>query len=64
MTLYAIIETDAGLTVAEMGRGTYPEEEAARHGGVLVDPGPYPTYEDAYDAMLALADEDDDEDSQ
>lgn len=60
MTHYAIIDTDAGLTVAEMSQGVGPEEEALRLGGVVVDPGPYPTYEDAYDAMLSLADEDDD----
>ncbi|MCR4415775.1 MAG: hypothetical protein NUV77_25455 [Thermoguttaceae bacterium] len=55
MTLYQIIETDAGLTVSELQPNTLPEVAAERAGGVVVDPGPYSTYEDAYDAMLALA---------
>jgi hypothetical protein len=56
MTLFAIIETDAGLTVAEAESHERPEEAAVRHGGVVVDPGPYQSYEDAYEALLALDD--------
>ena len=61
MALYEIIETDAGLMVAEMEPGTRPEDAALRHDGVVVDPGPYKTYEDAYDAVLALQDEEEEE---
>ncbi len=61
MTLYQIIETDAGLTVSEMEPDVLPEVAAERSGGTIVDPGPYHTYDDAYDAMLALADEDEEE---
>ncbi len=61
MARYAIIETEAGLTVAEMLHAARPEDEAKRLGGVVVDPGPYPSYEEAYDAMLALADDSDEE---
>ena len=61
MLLYEIIETDEGLAVAEMHSGVGPNEVAAAHGGVLIDPGPYTTFEDAYDAMLALQAEEDEE---
>jgi len=62
MSLYEIVETDAGFTVVEVRPGAPPEEAAARHAGVVVDPGPYRTYEDAYDALLALQAEEEDED--
>ncbi len=61
MALYEIIETDAGLTVVELEPGAEPEETALRHDGVVVDPGPFKSYDDAYDAALALQDEDEDE---
>jgi hypothetical protein len=54
MTLYEVIETAEGLTVAEIRPGSTPEETAARQQGLLIDPGPYDNYEDAYDALLAL----------
>jgi hypothetical protein len=59
MTRYAIIETDEGMTVTELPPGAMAEDTATEHGGVVVDPGPYATFEDAYDAMLALQDPDD-----
>jgi hypothetical protein len=59
---YAIIETDEGLTVAEIQPGTTPEVAAERQGGVVVDAGPYPDYEDACEAMYALAIEEEEED--
>jgi hypothetical protein len=54
MSLYEIIETDEGLAVAEMQPGIAPEELAVSRGGVLVDEGPYQTYDEACDAMLAI----------
>ncbi len=62
MALYQIIETDDGLTVAEVQAEAVPEEGAVVQRGVVVDPGPYKTYEDAYDAVLALKQEEEDED--
>jgi hypothetical protein len=61
MTSFAIIELDDGLTVVEVQPGEKPEDVAVREGGVLVDPGPYPSYDEAYDAMLELEGEDEDE---
>lgn len=58
---YAIIETDAGMAVAELPPGVMAEDAAISRGGVVVDPGPFENYEEAYDAMLALEDEDDEE---
>jgi hypothetical protein len=54
MLQYELIETDEGLTVAEITPNLTPEEVARRRGGLLIDPGPYDTYEDAYDALMAL----------
>ena len=61
MSQYAIIEVDAGLTVVEVELGESPDDEALRLGGLLIDPGPYDSYEDACDAMLSI-DDDEDED--
>jgi hypothetical protein len=54
---YVVIETDAGLTVRELVPGTSPEEVAEREGGLVADPGPYKSFDDAYDAILALKEE-------
>ena len=64
MLLYEIIETDKGLAVAEMHPGVNPDEVAAARGGILIDPGPYRTFEDAYDAMLALQTDEEEENQQ
>ncbi len=57
MPLFAIIEVEDGLTVAELAPNEPPETAAITQGGVVVDRGPYYNYQDAYDAMLALEDE-------
>jgi hypothetical protein len=57
---YAIIETDDGLTVAEVPQDGSPEETAAVHGALLVDPDLYSSYEDAYDAMMRIPDREED----
>jgi hypothetical protein len=62
MSQFAIIEVDDGLTVAELQPGAMLDDVALEQGGFVVDPGPYLTYEDAYDAMLSLATDDEDED--
>jgi hypothetical protein len=54
MISFAIIELDDGLSVVTVQPGQTPEEAAAKENGVLVDPGPYGTYDDAYDAMCEL----------
>jgi len=59
MTSFAIIEVDDGLTVTELGSNETPEDAALSKGGLVVDPGPYYSYQDALDAMLALEDEED-----
>ncbi len=62
MLLYEIIETDEGLAVAEMHPGVSPDEVAAAQRAVLIDPGPYRTFDDAYDAMVALQSEEEEDD--
>ncbi len=54
MQYYIVVEADDGLMVAEVDAGRSAEAEAARVGGVLVDPTAYATFEDAYDAMLII----------
>jgi hypothetical protein len=61
MRQYAIIETDEGMTVTEVRPELPAEDVAAQHGGVVIDAGPFDSYQDAYDALLALDDEDDEE---
>jgi hypothetical protein len=61
MPFYEIIEIESGLTVAELEPGSSPEEVAARHHGTVVDPGPYRTYDEAYDAILTIKEDDDDD---
>ncbi len=62
MPLYCIIETDDGYTVVEHPEGETAEQTALRTGGVVVDPGPYESYEEACEALDALQAELDDED--
>lgn len=61
MVTYAIVELDDGLTVTTVQPGQAPEEAAVASCGVLVDPGPYATYEEACDALAALETADEDE---
>jgi hypothetical protein len=61
MAEFAIIELEEGLTVVELPLGQTPEDVALRNGGTLVDPGPYSSYDDAYDALLELQYEDEEE---
>jgi hypothetical protein len=51
---FVIIELEDGLSVAAV-------QAAAHEGGVLVDPGPFATYEEAYDALVELEGDDEEE---
>lgn len=61
MSHFAIIEVEEGLQVAEMSDPDTAEEAASVAGGIVIDPGPYDSYEEAYDAMLAIEEENEDE---
>jgi len=61
MVDFAIIELADGLTVVELQPGQKPEDAAASQAGVLVDPGPYSSYEEANDALIILQSEDEEE---
>lgn len=54
MMYFAIVETDNGLVVVQYPPGADLEEIARDNSGTLVDPGPFASYEDAYDAILGL----------
>lgn len=58
---FVIAEIENGLTVVEIHGGETPEDAAVRNHGVLVDPGPYPTYEEAYDALMEIDADDEEE---
>ena len=57
MVDFAIIELEDGLTVVELQHGLRPEDVAVKRRGTLVDPGPYPSYEEACDALHDLQDD-------
>lgn len=62
MPQFAIIETEDGMTVASIPPALSAEDVARQRAAVVIDPGPYPTYEEAYEALLAILDPEDDED--
>lgn len=57
MSVFCIIETDNGYTIVERDEEVDPVEVAESHGGVLIDPGPYHSYDDAQDALVSLEEE-------
>ncbi len=63
MVYFAIIEVDDGFTIIEVKDDQSVEEIAVREGGILVDSGPYSSYEEACDALDQLEVEDDEIDA-
>lgn len=61
MVYFAIIETEDGMMVVECPVGSDLAVVAEANKGVVIDPGPFDSYEHAYDALLNLAAEEDDE---
>ena len=61
MLRYELVENDAGLTVIEIPNGYTAEEAARQQEGLIVDPGPFTSYEDAYEALMALKLDDEEE---
>jgi hypothetical protein len=61
MLLYELIETNEGMSVVEIPTGATAEEAAQQQGGLIVDPGPFTSYEDAYEALMALKLDEDEE---
>jgi hypothetical protein len=62
MLRYELVETNEGMTVIEIPDGATAEEAARQQDGLIVDPGPFTSYEDAYEALMALKlDENEDE---
>lgn len=57
MAIFCIIETENGRTIVELPPGTTATEAAQAQGGFVVDPGPYASYEEAYEALLGLEQE-------
>ena len=60
MDYFAIMELEDGLTIVEVKPHQTPEDAALKEGGTLVDPGHYPSYDDALDALAELESEDED----
>ena len=51
---FVIIEIDEGLVPVDVPEDSTPEEVAAANEGRLVDPELFKSYEDAYEAMLKI----------
>ena len=62
MVYFALVETEDGYTVVQFNEGESAEDAASRESGVVVDPGPYMNYEEAYDALERLEVFDEEED--
>lgn len=62
MATYAVIETEKGLNVVEVQSGESASAAALRHGGVVADPNLYRRLQDAYDALVHLAHEEQEDD--
>ena len=60
MTYYIIIETNDGQAVVSCSDGQTAEDAAEANGGILVDEGPFDSFEEARDALedLDLAEDD------
>jgi predicted regulator of Ras-like GTPase activity (Roadblock/LC7/MglB family) len=54
MKEFIIVETDDGLTIATQEIGQDAAATAAAMGALLVESGPYRSYEEAYDAMQQI----------
>jgi hypothetical protein len=54
MPQYAIIEVEDGLTIVEIPQDQTVESVAASAGGVLIDSGPYSSFQEASDALANL----------
>lgn len=54
MSSFAVIEIADGMTIVEIPPGQTVEDAAVSEGGVVVDPGPYTSYEDAVEALEQL----------
>ena len=60
MVSFAIIELEDGFAITTIQPGQTPTEAAAEEQGILVDAGPFATYEEACAAMCELEGEDED----
>jgi hypothetical protein len=54
MLRFELVEINEGLTVIEIPPGASPEDAARLQGGLVVDPGPFTSYEEAYEALLSM----------
>ena len=61
MVSFAIIEVEDGYTIVQVAPGQSPEEAALGEGGILVDAGPFDSYEEANDALSEFEESDEDE---
>jgi hypothetical protein len=58
MARFAIIEVDDGFNIIELLPEERADDMALKAGGILADPGPYASYEDACDALDLLEEDD------
>ncbi len=54
MNQFVIIETESGFQIVALPDGKTADEVAKEHGGILVDEGPYPTFEAAEEILATM----------
>jgi hypothetical protein len=64
MLRYELIENNEGLTVIEIPTGETAEEAARQQDGQIIDPGPFTSYEEAYEALMAMKLDNEEEEEQ
>jgi hypothetical protein len=64
MLRYELVETEAGLSVIEIPDGYTAEQAARQQDSLVVDPGPFTSYEEAYEALMALKLDEDEEEAE
>jgi hypothetical protein len=59
--MFVIIETEDGLTIEQQPPGWTAEQVAIKCSGAVADEGPYDSFDEASDALIALQQDDFDE---
>jgi hypothetical protein len=59
--MFVIIETEDGLTIEQQPPGWTAQDVAAKHNAAVADEGPYASFDEANDALLAIQQDDFDE---
>ena len=59
MNRFIVIEVEDGMTVVELPAGENPTDVAYANNGYLADEQVYDSYDQAYDALIELSEDED-----